>query len=152
MFTKSTEQTFTKTVHINAPISTVWQALTVPEQMHKWMSENELHVITDWQVGQPMIIRGKLHGAKFENKGTVLQFEPEQVLAYSHLSSASRLPDQPESYTSLEFRLTPAGGGTSLTLTIHNFPTETIYKHMAFYWNVTLEILKKMLEDTDKDL
>lgn len=148
MFTKPTVQTFTKTVQINAPTSTVWTALTTPALMQKWMSENELHIITDWQVGNPMTIRGKLHGARFENKGTVLQFEPEQVLAYSHLSSASRLPDQPESYSTLEFRLTPAQDGTSLTFTTRNFPTEIIYKHMAFYWNVTLEILKKTIEET----
>jgi uncharacterized protein YndB with AHSA1/START domain len=149
MFTKPTEQSFTKTVHINAPTSTVWQALTTPELMQKWMSENELHIVTDWQIGHPMIIRSKLHGARFENKGTVLQFEPEQVLEYSHLSSASRLPDLPESYSTLEFRLTPAQGGTSLAFTTRNFPTETIYKHMAFYWNVTLEILKKKLEEKE---
>ncbi|MCB0126312.1 MAG: hypothetical protein KDE58_28840 [Caldilineaceae bacterium] len=75
-----------------------------------------------------------------------MQFEPEQVVQYTHLSSLSELPDQPESYTSLEFRLAPVGPQTALTLTLRNFPTEAIYKHLAFYWNVALEIVKKRLE------
>jgi uncharacterized protein YndB with AHSA1/START domain len=135
-----------KMIHINASPSKVWEALTHPELMKKWMSETEINILTDWQVGTPMVIRGRLHGINFENRGTVLHFEPEKTLQYSHLSSLSRLPDEPESYSVLEFRLAPMENQTTLTLTVRNFPTETIYKHLAFYWNVTLEILKKMIE------
>src|SRR5258707_5978653 len=138
-----------KTVHINAPTSVVWETLTNRESMKRWMadSETEINIITDWKVGSPMIIRGTLHRVKFENKGIVLQFEPEKILQYNHLSSISRLlPDIPESYTIIEFRLTPVNSQTELTLTASNFPTETIYKHFRFYWNVTLELLKRMIE------
>ena len=135
-----------KTVHINASTSVVWEALTNPELIKKWMSETEITIITDWKVGNPFIIRGILHRVKFENKGTVLQFEPEKLLRYSHLSSLSRLPDKPENYSTIEFSLAPTNNQTTLILTASNFPTETIYKHFAFYWNVTLEILKRMIE------
>src|ERR1051326_6401781 len=87
-----------KTVIINAPTSQVWEALTNPSLMQKWMFEKEIIFITDWQIGGPIITRGDLHGIHFENNGLVLQFEPEKVLRYSHLSSISRLPDKPESY------------------------------------------------------
>ena len=136
-----------KTVYINAPTSVTWDALTNPELMKKWMSETEINILTDWQVGHPFIIRGSLHRVKFENKGTVLQFEPEKILQYSHLSSLSRLPDKLENYSIIEFSLTPINNQTTLTLTASNFPTETIYKHFRFYWNVTLEILKRMIEE-----
>ena len=144
-----TAPTFNKTVQINAPISMVWAALTQPELMKKWMSEDDIDILTNWQVGSPFIIRGNLHGIKFENKGLVLQFEPERVLSYSHLSSISRLRDQPENYTVLDFQVASMETQTSLTLTASNFPTESIYKHMAFYWNVTLEIFKRLLEQTE---
>ena len=137
----------TKTIHINAPTSKVWDALTNPDLMKKWMSENEIEIITDWQVGRPMVIRGNLHGIKFENNGTVLQFEPENILRYNHLSSLSRLSDKTENYSVIEFKLTPLAEQTELTLTLSIFPTETIYKHLAFYWNVTLEILKRLIEE-----
>ncbi len=136
-----------KTVHINAPTSKVWETLTNPELMKKWMFDTEIKIITDWKVGHPIVIRGSLNGKNFENNGTVLQFEIEKILQYNHLSSLSRLPDQPENYSVLEFRLVPIENQTSLTLTLSNFPTESIYKHLAFYWNVTLEVLKRMLEE-----
>jgi uncharacterized protein YndB with AHSA1/START domain len=136
----------TKTVTINAPTSKVWDALTNPELMKKWMFETEINIITDWQIGSPIVIRGELSGKEFENTGTVLQFEPEKLLAYSHRNSISRLPDKSESYAVLEFRLTPIENQTSLTLTVSNFPTESIYKHLAFYWNVALEVLKRQIE------
>jgi uncharacterized protein YndB with AHSA1/START domain len=136
-----------KTVTINAPTSKIWEALTNPDLMKKWMSELEIEILTDWKVGNLVVIRGKLHGIKFENKGKVLQFEPEKILQYSHLSSLSRLPDKPENYSVFDFRLTPKEDLTFLTLTVSNFPTESIYKHLAFYWNVTLEIFKRMIEE-----
>jgi hypothetical protein len=114
--------------------------------MKKWMSETEIDILTDWKVGNPFVIRGVLHRVKFENKGTVLQFEPEKLLQYSHLSSLSKLPDTPENYSILEFRLASINDQTELAFTASNFPTETIYKHLAFYWNVTLELLKRMIE------
>jgi uncharacterized protein YndB with AHSA1/START domain len=140
---------FNKTIHINAPISRVWATLTTPVLMKKWMSETQIDIITDWVVGRPFLIRGQLHGIKFENKGTVLEFQREKILQYSHLSSLSRLPDKPENYSMLDFSLTPTGHQTSLALTLRNFPTESIYKHLAFYWNVTLEILKRMVEEQE---
>lgn len=147
MHTPTRSQTFHKSVRINAPTSKVWEALTNPGLMKQWMSETEIEILTDWRVGSPFVIRGNLHGINFENKGTVLQFDREQILRYTHSSSISRLSDVPESYSIVEFRLVPVESQTNLALTLSNFPTETIYKHLAFYWNVTLEILKKMLEE-----
>ncbi|MEP6895723.1 MAG: SRPBCC domain-containing protein [Chloroflexota bacterium] len=136
-----------KTVYINAPPSQVWHMLTNPELMKKWMMPDiELNIITTWKVGSPMIIRGNMGGKDFKNIGIVLQFEPERALQYSHLSSLSRLPDKPASYSIIEFILNPTEDQTSLTLTLSNFPTESIYKHLTFYWNVTLEVLKQMIE------
>jgi uncharacterized protein YndB with AHSA1/START domain len=141
------QQTFTRTVLIHASAAEVWQALTDVEWMKKWMmADIELQIITSGRVGGPMIIRGNMGGKEFENDGTILQFEPERVLQYSHRSSLSRLPNQPQSYSTIEFELSPVGDQTNLRLTLRNFPTESIHKHLTFYWNVTLEVLKRMIE------
>lgn len=138
---------FEKTVLIQASPATVWKALTEPEQMKLWMGEPEMNlsVHTSWQVGSPFTISG-FHHARFENRGTVLQFEPHHILSYTHLSSLSRLPDVPESYTRFTFVLAPALQQTQLTLTIDNFPTETIYQHLAFYWRTTVEKIRLFAE------
>lgn len=140
-------QQIEKTIIIKAPPFAVWDALTNSEVMKQWMGEPELEIeiITDWQVGAPIVIKG-FHHIRFENKGVVLQFEPNKVLEYNFLSSLSRLPYRPENYTIVEFRLAPLESQTTLTLILRNFPTEVIFRHLDFYWMTTIEIMKKEVE------
>jgi len=142
----ATEQVITRSVNINAPISQIWKALTEPELMKKWMSAAVTGIIADWQPGGDIIIYGLLHGMHFQNTGKVLTYKPERAFSYSHLNSLSMLEDVAENYSVISFDLAPADGGTSLTVTIHGFPTESIYKHLAFYWTVTIALLKKFIE------
>jgi uncharacterized protein YndB with AHSA1/START domain len=136
-----------KIVSINAPTSRVWKYLTDPQLMKKWMGEPEMNieVITDWVVGDPIVIKA-FHHQYFENYGTVLQFEPEKIIQYTHLSSISHLSDTKESYTVITFKLTSKGTQTDLSMSAENFPTESIYKHMEFYWRVTPVLLKELIE------
>ena len=142
----STDPVINKTITIQALPAKVWEAITQPALMQQWMTETPIEIITSWEVGEPITIQGDWYHSRFENKGVVLQFEPERVLEYSHLSSLSRLADQVENYSVIKFALTPREDGTELTLTLSNFPTDVIYKHLAFYWNVTLVLLKKFVE------
>jgi len=142
----SFDQIITHTIVINSDPVDVWRALTEPQLMNQWMFESELEIITDWKIGSPIIIKGSLEFSDFENKGILLKYEPKRILQYSHLSSLSALPDQLKSYTIIEFRLTPENGQTNLTLTLSNFPTRAIYHHFAFYWIITLDILRKFCE------
>jgi uncharacterized protein YndB with AHSA1/START domain len=139
-------QIITQRIIINATPSKIWDALTNPRVMNKWMYESEIDINTDWKVGHPITISGDSHETRFENKGIVLQFESERILQYNHLSSLSNLPDKEENYTVIGFMLTPAENQTTLTLTLSNFPTEIIYKHFAFYWAGTLGLFKMLLE------
>jgi uncharacterized protein YndB with AHSA1/START domain len=138
---------FEVSVEIAAQPSEVWESLTDPAHMRAWMGEPEmrLEVIADWRAGSPIVMRG-FHYGRFENRGVVLAFEPEQHLSYTHLSSISRLPDEPQNYVAFNFRLMPDDERTTLSLTLSNFPTETIYKHLAFYWPATLDVLKRYVE------
>jgi uncharacterized protein YndB with AHSA1/START domain len=135
------------TIIIKASPSVVWDFLTKPNLARHWMGEPEmgLEIMTDWKVGNPIMIRG-FHHVKFENKGKILESEPDRVLKYDYLSSISRLPDKPENHTIIEFRLTPVNDQTSLTLALSNFPNESIFKHVDFYWKTTIGILKKVIE------
>jgi uncharacterized protein YndB with AHSA1/START domain len=142
--------TFTKTIHktisINAPVSKVWDALTNPDVMKRWYSDTELSITSDWKTGSPFMISGIWHGTHFENKGKILALEPNKQFVYDHLSSMSEIPDIPENYTVLDFKLEQKGDQTILTLTCSNLITEAIYGHMNFYWSVTFQLLKKLIE------
>ena len=138
---------FSATVTMNGSQSKIWKTLTDPELMIMWMGDKELElkVQTSWEVGSPFSVHG-FHHVRFENKGIVLHFQPEQKLSYSHLSSFSRLPDRQENYSVLEFILTPIGPQVQLTIDIFNFPTETIRRHLEFYWRATLAKIKETVE------
>ncbi|MBB4108586.1 SRPBCC family protein [Pedobacter zeae] len=141
-----------KQIIINSPIRRVWQALTYPDQMPEWMAEPEmqLSVTTDWVIGHPIIIRG-LNPLPFENTGKIIEFRPENILTYSHLSSISELADISDNYTILEFELMALNEQqTQLLLTLSNFPTAVIRKHFDLYWNGTLPLLKEFAEQTAK--
>lgn len=143
----SISASFEHSTIIDSPIERVWDALTDIEQMKAWMGEPEmaLEIDADWAIGSPIVVRG-VHHASFKNTGMVLALEPPTRLAYTHLSSLSRLPDEPSSYTTLEFRMTPVDDATSLKLRASGFPTASIFKHLEFYWGGTLEVLRRHVE------
>jgi uncharacterized protein YndB with AHSA1/START domain len=145
----ATIQSTHKSIRLKAPLNAVWEALTQPALMKGWMHDSEIEIITTWEVGSPIIINVQEASYKtaFQNTGVVLQFVKDRVLEYSHLSSLSRLPDEPENYTIIRFTLQPDEDQTLLELDLTNFPTESHYKHIDFYWTVTLEVLKRSLEE-----
>ncbi len=138
---------FEKTVIVAVPVARVWQKLTNPADMKVWMSEAVIDIISDWQVGGSINIRGQLYKTPFDNYGTIIAFDVEHRFCYEHLSSLSRLPFITENCSVIDFRLLPVGADTQLSLTITNFPTDAIYKHLAFYWNVTLVLFSKFVEE-----
>lgn len=138
-----------RTVAIHAPVPLVWNALTDHNLMAQWMSDSPIQIITDWKVDGPIVIKGDLHNIPFENTGTVLKYEPGKALQYTHLSSLSHLSGNSEDFCRIEFHLTAKESQTILILTISNFPTESIFKHMDFYWRTTIGLLKKMVEENN---
>jgi uncharacterized protein YndB with AHSA1/START domain len=147
----ATHQTIRKSICINASLNAVWEALTQPELMKSWMSDSEIEIVTTWEVGSPIVINAQEVSFKtgFRNTGVVLQFLKDRILEYSHLSSLSRLPDKAGNYTLIRFTLQPDEDHTLLELDLSNFPTESHYKHIDFYWAVTLDVLKRFVEERD---
>lgn len=142
---------FSTNITINSTPTKVWQTLTDPEIMTQWLGEPdmEVEVHTTWQINSPIIITG-FHHVKFENKGIVLAFDQERKLSFTHLSSVSKLHDLPENYSTLTFILEPVSNDTLLTLNIENFPTESIRKHLEFYWKTTLVTIKDKVEKKEE--
>lgn len=136
-------------VSIDASPSKVWKYLISPGLMKKWMGDAEMNieVTTDWIVGNSIIIKG-FHHVNFENKGTVLQFIPLQIIKYSHLSSISCLPDTIENHSVITFLIAQKENKTLLEIHVENFPTESVYKHLDFYWQGTASILKNLIEQS----
>lgn len=138
---------FSEQLRLEAPVAAVWSCLVDPSHMSDWLGGKDftVEVDTSWQEGSAIVIRG-FHHQHFENKGVVLAFKPYAALSFTHLSSLSRLPDRPSSYTRLRFELEERGKQTNLTFTAATFPTLSIYKHLHFYWMGTLHVFKRYVE------
>lgn len=133
------------TIQINAPASRVWEALVDPELIKQYLFDTE--VTTDWKVGSPIIYKGMWEGKPFEDKGTILQIEPEALLVSTYWSAFSGLPDSPEHYQMVRYELNPNGGThTNLTVIQDNIKSEEDVSRFEQNWSMTLDAIKKVIE------
>ncbi|MFO0683876.1 MAG: SRPBCC domain-containing protein [Sandaracinus sp.] len=134
-------------IEIAAPPDRVWAALTDPEALRRWMADEHapLEIELDPVVGGRAVFR-RASPEPIEARGVVTALEPMRRLAYTHLADISALPERPESYATLVFRLAPIAAGTHVTLDLCDAPTESIEKHLVFYWRTTLEMLRRDVE------
>jgi uncharacterized protein YndB with AHSA1/START domain len=131
-------------ITINATPARVWEALTTPSIIKLYFFGTD--VITDWKVGGPLIYRGEWQGKHYEDKGTILKFEPEQLLVTTHWSPLSGAPESPENSHVVSYELDPADGKTRITITQTNNKSEKEAAHSAENWTMILEGLKQLLE------
>ena len=129
---------------INAPASRVWDAITKPELIKQYLFDTD--VISDWQVGSPILYRGEWEGKSFEDKGTILKIEREKQLVSTHWSPLSGVPDTPENYHTVTYDLVPNEDKTELTITQDNNADEQEKLHSEENWKAVLVGLKKLLE------
>lgn len=140
----ATDKILKKTIRINAPASEVWKILTTPNLIKEWLFGTK--VISDWKAGSSILFTGNWQGTDYADKGTILKFDIEKVFQYSYWSGFSGLPDSPENYSVITFELTPIDNATMLTLTHSHFPNETLYEHTDKNWDMTLGLMKKIVE------
>ncbi len=132
------------TVTIDAPTSRVWDALTKPELIQQYLFGTR--VTTDWRVGSPITYEGTWQGKTYQDKGKVLQVEPGKLLVSTFWSALSGEPDVPENYKTVRYELSPAGGGTKLSVIQDNNATQEEADHSAGNWKMVLDGMKKLLE------
>ncbi len=105
-------------ISINVPVERVWEALTKPQIIEKYMFGSK--VATDWKVGSQIVWKGMWQGKTYEDKGAVLRFEPRELLSVSHFGPLSRAADRPENYHILTYELFDRDKKTFLILTQDN--------------------------------
>ncbi len=132
------------TVQITAPIDKVWNALTDPELIKKYMFGTE--VVTEWKEGGPIVWRGMWDGVPYEDKGIILKKELLKTLEFTHFSPLTGIPDVKENYHTLTYKLYYEGDHTVVTLSQDNNADEKALKHSEHNWEKMLKDLKKIVE------
>jgi uncharacterized protein YndB with AHSA1/START domain len=131
-------------VVVDASREAVWEALTSPDQVEKYFFGTRLS--TDWQVGSPLTFRGEWKGQAYEDRGTVLAFDPPRSLSFNYWSSFSTIEDTPDNRQILRYELEEAETGVRVTLHQSNIDTQEHADHSAQNWKMVLDGLKKFVE------
>lgn len=134
-----------KSVVIQAPANRVWSALIDPASIKKYLFGTE--AISDWQVGSRLEFHGSWEGNTYLDQGTILQMDPEKLFQYDYHSSVSGLPNVPENYQLITFRLFPKGSETELQVSQERLPAEANAQHAEAMWGDVLQKLKGVVEE-----
>ncbi|MGC2208426.1 MAG: SRPBCC domain-containing protein [Candidatus Dormiibacterota bacterium] len=134
-----------KSITINASADAVWQALTDPEMVRQYMYGTNME--TDWQVGSPITWKGEWQGSTYEDKGSVLEVKPRQLLRVTHWSPTAGTEDTPDNYHTVTYELAGEEGTTTLTVKQDNNASQEEADKMAENnWGPVLEGLKAAVE------
>jgi uncharacterized protein YndB with AHSA1/START domain len=131
---------------IDAAPDKVWEALTDPELIKKYMFGSE--VKTDWKPGSPITWQGEFEGRKYEDKGEIIAVEPGRRLEVTHFSPLTGQEDRPENYHRVLYELQQTDDGTSVRLTQDNSSSAQEAEHSAANWQMMLDGLKKVAEQS----
>jgi uncharacterized protein YndB with AHSA1/START domain len=103
-------------------------------------------VVSDWKERSPIVWKGEWQGKKYEDKGVILELEPQRLISYSHFSPLSGLPDVPENYHTVTVELSSKGTNSLISLSQDNNETEQARERSEKNWQMMLTSLKKLLE------
>lgn len=129
---------------IRAPRDSVWEAVTQPALMQKYFFGTRL--TPDWKVGSPITFSGAWEGKPYEDRGTVLTFDPPRELSFNYWSSFSGLEDKPELRLVVRYVLAETDGSVQVTIHPSNTDTRARANHSAKNWQIVLEGLKSLVE------
>jgi uncharacterized protein YndB with AHSA1/START domain len=129
---------------IRAPRSKVWRALTDPDEIQKYMFGSKVE--TDWKPGSRITWRGEYEGRRYEDKGEILEVDPERKLKLTHFSALSGDEDVPENYHTLVYELEEDDGRTHVSLSQDNNKSEEAAEHSRANWDKMLSGLKEVVE------
>jgi len=131
-------------INIDAPREDVWKALVSPEAIKQYMFGTT--VVSDWREGGPIVWKGEWQGKSYEDKGVILQLNPERTIQYSHFSPLSGLPDRPENYHTVTVGLSGDGDRTQVELTQDKNANDDERLDAEKNWGMMLAALKKFVE------
>jgi len=133
-----------KSIKINAPISIVWEALTTPSIMAKYLYGTK--TTTDWKVGSSITFEGEYEGKTYKDGGTIKKFDKPHLLSYSYWSGFSGLEKIEENHSEVNCILEEEKDGTTLTWHQIGYPDEQRRKHSEDGMKDYLEKIKSVVE------
>jgi uncharacterized protein YndB with AHSA1/START domain len=132
-------------VQISASPQQVWDALTDPEAISRFMFGAK--VDTDWEEGSAITWSGEYDGTPYQDKGEILEVAESTRLRMTHYSPLSGEDDVPENYHTLDYRLTDEGEATRLTLDQDGNDSAEQAEQFSANWQTMLDQVKEYVEE-----
>lgn len=133
-----------KTIKIRTDSSKVWDALTNPKMIKKYLFNTRTK--SDWKIGSKIIFEGNYQGKKFKDMGIIQKLEKEKLFQYTYLSGLSGLEDKDENYSVVTFELSTENKTTKLIVTQRGFMDKKAQEHSDKGWSMVLRTIKNILE------
>jgi uncharacterized protein YndB with AHSA1/START domain len=134
----------TAEIEISASAAQVWNGLTDPALIKKYMFGTEVE--TDWRPGSSIVWKGEYDGKNYEDKGQIVDVVPQRRLEVTHFSPLSGQDDVPENYHTLTYELDARGATTHVSLSQDNNAGADEAEHSRKNWAMVLEGLKGVVE------
>ena len=140
-------------IALDAPKTTVWDALTNPKQTRQYMYNCE--AISDWQPGSPLIWRyqDEAGNEQIAVEGHIVAIEPERYLAYTAVDPHATIDAASAQPITITYTLTTENGQTILTVTQGDYAkvTDGERRYEEAYnngegWNPLLQQIKALVE------
>ena len=90
-------------INIQSTPEKVWDVLTNPEKIKEYLFGTE--VLTDWNIGSPIVFQGAYDGQQYKDKGNVIENTKNELLKYDYWSGFSGLEDEPENYYLVTYKI-----------------------------------------------
>ena len=130
--------TATQSIFINANRTAVWQAITDPALISKWMLGTV--VTTDWRPGSPVTYEGIMGGEEYRNSGEILEIVAEKLLKMTYRNPKGK--GIPANDTIITYILDEERDGVHLKVTQENFTVLAARDHAEGSWKWILGMLK----------
>lgn len=124
--------------------ATLWQAITGPYQAKLKVVDGEAE---PWQVTSSLVFKGYWEEGEYEDKGVIVELQPERVFTYSIWSRFSGRLDLPENYDTITYDLRAVEQGTELIITQDNYPTQSAATEGSQSWAGVCASIKIMIEN-----
>ncbi len=133
-------------INIQSTPEKVWDVLINPEKIKEYLFGTE--VLTDWNIGSPIVFQGEYDGQQYKDKGNVIENAKNELLKYDYWSGFSGLEDKPENYSLVTYKIEKLNDNSiSFTWYQQGFSSEEGQKHTEQGLKGMLEKIKELAEN-----
>ena len=137
--------TIHKQILLNASKENIWNALTNPDIISKYLFGAE--VISKWKIGSKILYKGNFNGTRFEDKGEITAFDPYKCFQYRYWSENHGTKNVKSNYVTITYQITEKGSSCILDIFQENYKSQIIVNGMNTIWDTIIEQLKFVLEN-----